>query len=147
MSTVDDGPTGPGGPGDRHDLGSPVEIAPGITRENRLAATPVEYAGTIDGVAFYFRARGVRWMLTIAASDDLAVDAQLARDALDCAYFAAEGRYHGTEEALHTGFAASYMPLEQAEAIIRGAAAAWRAARDVRPRRDAATVPPAIGTI
>jgi hypothetical protein len=131
-------PTTEGEPGEtdgRQAAGSSPEFAAGITWESRLPAAPVDYVGTIDGAAYSFRARGGRWMLTIAETPERAVEAQLARDPLDRAYFAAEGRYHRADEGLHTGFAASWMPLEQAEAIIRCAAAAWRAARDVRPRR------------
>jgi hypothetical protein len=68
---------------------------------------PVQADGTIAGKPFYFRARGERWSIGIGG-DPIG----------DPEWF--YGEPYGTEE-----YAASWMPVEEAEGFIHAAAARY----------------------
>ena len=111
-------------PKERHnDPDAPLLLCDGVTVESRLGAVPVEYSGKADHQEYYFRARGEQWEMTIGDSVDACVDASLSARPLDQAEFYCTGRYGNTR------FAAGYMPLEHAEAIIRHCVRLWRAAQ------------------
>lgn len=112
-------------PKERHnDWDRPLLLGDGVTVESRLGATPVEYSGKADGKDYYFKARGQRWRMTIGDSVDACVEASGAASPLERAEFYCTGRY-GEDQ-----FAAGYMPLEQAETIIRQCVRLWRASRE-----------------
>lgn len=82
---------------------------------------PVEGEGTVNGVPFYFRARGQRWSFGVGAdpvgSPDWECDANW-----------------GDKQ-----YAAGWMPYEEAETIIRKCAAEYEAGET--PTRTAVRVP------
>jgi hypothetical protein len=111
-------------PQERHnDWSRELLLCQGVTVESRLGATPVEYSGKADQKEYYFRSRGQRWQMIIGDTVDQCVEASLTDHPLEKAEFYCEGRY-GRER-----FDAGYMPLEQAEEIIRRCVRLWRAAR------------------
>ncbi|MGH9850843.1 MAG: hypothetical protein ACREBD_13480 [Blastocatellia bacterium] len=98
-------------------------LCEGVTVESRLGATPVEYTGKVDHKAYYFRSRGQQWEMIIGDTVDQCVEASLTADPLADAEFYCTSSY-GEEQ-----FAAGYMPLEQAESIIRLCVEVWRNAQ------------------
>ena len=72
---------------------------------------PVVGRGTIDGMPFYFHARWDGWSFSLALHPD--VDPQGITMSSERAFYV-EGDYGQPE-----GYDASYMPEEEAEAIIR----------------------------
>ena len=72
---------------------------------------PVQGEGEIDGKRWYFRARGRRWRFGVGATED---------DALDGVLFETGGSYGESQ------FEAGYMPLEDAERLIRESIAKYR---------------------
>lgn len=106
-------------PKERHsDWERPLLLCDGVTVESRLPGTPVEYIGKADGKAYYFKARGSRWKMVIAENAEACIAATREQASFYCT-----GHY-GKDE-----FAAGYMPLEQAEAIIRHCVQLWRDAQ------------------
>lgn len=90
-----------------------------LTMTQTSPACPVQYEGTIEDKSFYFRARWDQWTFALADSLEEAVD--LACCDLSAVtdwegIFARTGRY-GDDEA--RDFAASWMPHEEAERLIR----------------------------
>lgn len=111
-------------PKERHnDWSRELLLCDSVTVESRLPAVPVEYIGKVDEKQYYFRSRGNRWMMVIADSVDDALEAAGANDPLKHADFLSVGRY-GVDQ-----FDAGYMPLEQAEEIIRRCVRLWRNSR------------------
>jgi hypothetical protein len=111
-------------PKERHnDWSRDLLLCDGVTVESRLPSVPVEYIGKVDDKQYYFRSRGMRWMMAIADSIDEAIEATWANDSLKYADFMSTGRY-GVDQ-----FDAGYMPLEQAEEIIRRCVRLWRNSR------------------
>lgn len=109
-------------PKERHnDWDRPLLLCDGVTVTNRIPGTPVEYIGQCDDKAYYFRARHQHWRMAIADTAAAAVSAETARAPM--VYFCADGQYSDDAEA------AGYMPLEQAEEIIRRCVKLWRAAQ------------------
>jgi len=78
-------------------------------------AAPVQYEGTIDGRPFYFRARWNAWYFAVTAGCDEANGC----DALPHDAFVREALWGDGP------FAASAMPVEEAERIIRSCAQAY----------------------
>src|SRR5262245_57352694 len=95
----------------------------GVTVESRIGAVPVEYSGKVDRKEYYIRSRGQRWEMIIGDTVDQRVEASLSGRPLENAEFYCAGCY-GSEQ-----FDAGYLPLEQAEEIIRRCVRLWRAAR------------------
>jgi len=83
------------------------------------AAAPVQAEGTLAGRAFYFRARGEAWELTVAKrpGDDPAE--------LGLADVAAGTAWYRSGSVPGGPFAASYLPLDQARALIDECARAY----------------------
>lgn len=109
-------------PKERHnDWERELLLCDGVSVESRLPGTPVEYAGKAFDREYYFRSRGKRWRMAIAKTVDQAVEATGADDPLRAAEFFCTGRYSEDE------FAAGYMPLEQAEELIRRCVRLWKA--------------------
>ena len=75
-------------------------------------AAPVQAEGTILGKPFYFRARYKHWSFAVSDTPSVApVDIQTTEQGSAHGFFAEEQYGEGP-------FAASYMPLEEAERII-----------------------------
>lgn len=112
-------------PKERHkDWDRELLLSDGVTVESRLDMCPVEYSGKVDDKAYYFRSRGKCWGMAIAETIDLAVEAYMSNDPLEIAVFHCSGRY-GNDD-----LAAGYVPLEQAEEIIRRCVRLWRNAQE-----------------
>lgn len=77
---------------------------------------PVQAEGTIGGVEFYFRARGVHWSMSIGGPDVV-----LSPD------------WYHQEEWGDGPFAAGWMPEDVAREMMRKAFAMYRAARPTAP--------------
>lgn len=77
---------------------------------------PVQAEGTIDGQEFYFRARGMRWSLSVGG-----------RDVVGAPDWYYEEPYGDRE------FAAGWMTEEEARAFLDKAIGLWRA-RDLGPK-------------
>jgi len=75
---------------------------------------PVQAEGTVDGYAFYFRARGERWQFHVAPDDAL--------------IFSDQEVFYLEEPYGDGPFDAGWMEVHEAEAFIRKAADAFRAA-------------------
>ncbi len=75
-------------------------------------ACPVAYRGELAGQHYYFRARWDRWQFAVADTFDLAVDAVTWPSESNGAFYR-EGYVGEPEE-----YAASWMPLEQAETLL-----------------------------
>jgi hypothetical protein len=88
-----------------------------LVLEPRTSACPVQYEGTVGPYAFYFRARGDLWEFCVADTVEQAVNALLWPEETPY-HYQAEG-YYGERG----GFEAGWMPLEEAEQIIREHAA------------------------
>jgi hypothetical protein len=111
-------------PKERHnDWSRELLLCDGVTVESRLGAAPVEYTGKADQKEYYFRSRGRCWSMAIADTVDMAVEAGGVIQPLELADLFCEARY-GVE-----AFDASYMPLEQAEGIVRQCIRLWRSAQ------------------
>jgi len=80
-----------------------------LTLRFTTTAAPVQAEGTVDGHALYFRARNESWEL--AVSEDASVDPAAIRSEEHGFYRTAV--YPGGPQA------ASYLPLAEAEALIR----------------------------
>jgi hypothetical protein len=86
-------------------------------------AAPVQAEGTVDGQPFYFRARHENWRFAISEHNGISpVDIDTPDKGKRFGFFIEE-RY-GNEP-----FAASWMPREEAEAIIRECAVQYRRER------------------
>ena len=72
-------------------------------------AAPVQAEGTLAGHRFYFRSRHESWEFSL--SDDPAIDPALINSE--------EHGFYRTGECSGGPYAASYMPLPEAEALIR----------------------------
>jgi hypothetical protein len=108
-------------PKERHtDWNRELLLCDGVTVESRLPATPVEYTGKADHKEYYFKARGKRWRMLIGDTVDQCVEVLGSHDPLEQIDFYCVGRFSDTE------FEAGYMPLEQAEEIIRRCVKLWR---------------------
>ena len=113
-------------PQEKHnDWSRKLLLCEGVTVESRIGAVPVEYSGKADQKEYYFSSRGQRWAMIIGDTVDQCVEASLNDRPLENAEFYCAGRY-GKER-----FDAGYMPLEQAEEIIRCCVRLWRAAQHV----------------
>ena len=111
-------------PRKRHnDWSRELLLCEGATIESRLGAVPVEYGGKADKKEYYFRSRGQRWEMIIGDTVDQCVEALLTDRPLEIAEFYCAGHY-GKDR-----FDAGYMPLDQAEEIIRRCVRLWRAAQ------------------
>ena len=106
-----------------NDWSRELPLCEGVTVESRIGAAPVEYSGKVDQKEYYFSSRGQRWEMIIGDTADRCVEASLTARPLENAEFYCAGRYG--KERFDTG----YMPLEQAEEIIRRCVRLWRAAR------------------
>jgi hypothetical protein len=84
--------------------------------ENIYGKAPVQADGFIDDKPFYFRARGTRWSFAVAATPD---------DEPGDINSSAEGFYREGIFDKHGEYSASYMPQEEAEAIMRQCAEQW----------------------
>lgn len=87
---------------------------PDIKMECIGYACPVQYEGTINGTPFYFRARGERWRMGIGEHP------------VEVAF----GHREGWTKNLPYGdykFAAGWMPVEEAEEIIKKCAVEFTA--------------------
>jgi hypothetical protein len=82
---------------------------------------PVQYEGAIDSKCFYFRARWDEWSFTVADSFKEAITG-LSEGEL----FMRTGRYGDNQHP----YAASYMPYEEAERLIRACADEYVAERN-----------------
>jgi hypothetical protein len=112
-------------PKERHnDWDIELLLRDGVTVESHLDMCPVEYSGRVDDKAYYFRSRGRCWEMTIAETVDAAVEAALSGDPLETSVFHCAGHY-GNDQ-----YAAGYVPLEQAEEIIRRCVKLWRSAQE-----------------
>lgn len=107
----------------RNDHSNELTICEGVTVESRIGATPVEYTGRADHKEYYFRSRGQRWQMIIGDTVDKCVEASLSDHPLENADFYCTGQYGKGQ------FDAGYMPLEQAEEIIRRCVELWRKAQ------------------
>lgn len=86
-----------------------------LTFRFTTTAAPVQAEGTVDGHAFYFRARNESWEFAVSA--DRAVDPA-----------SIQSEEHGFyRTAVYAGgpSAASYLPLPEAEALIRRCASEY----------------------
>jgi hypothetical protein len=114
----------PESPQERHnDWDRELRLCDGVNVITRLPGTPVEYTGDAFDKKYYFRSRGERWRMAIADTIDQAVEADDLDNPLRSAEFFCTGRYSSEE------FAAGYMPIEQAEEIIRRCVRLWRAGK------------------
>lgn len=100
-----------------------LTICEGVAVGSRLGASPVEYTGRVDGKAYYFKSRWRRWRMAIADSLDQCLEALRAQHPHEVADFYCTAPYSDDK------FAAGYMPLGQAEAIICGCVQVWRVAQ------------------
>lgn len=115
----------PESPKERHnDWDRELLLCDGVTVISRIPGTPVEYTGKAFDREYYFKARGKWWRLAIAETVDKAIEATGADEPLEFADFFCAGCY-GDD-----GFAAGYMPLKQAEEIIRRGVKLWRRAQE-----------------
>ena len=89
----------------------------GVEVDSHGGWCPVQVEGTIDGLAFYFRARGDHWTVTISMTAEPVYAYELA----SAETYWATGGYYGHGEQ------AGWMDDEHAEACIRAAIEAWRA--------------------
>lgn len=90
-----------------------------LTFRFTTTAAPVQAEGTVDGDAFYFRARNESW--EFAVSEDPAIDPA-----------SIQTEEHGFyRTALYPGgpCAASHLPLSEAEALIRRCASEYLESR------------------
>lgn len=87
-------------------------------------AAPVQAEGTVDGKPFYFRARNDEWTFSVAESTD--VD-PVAIDSPEAA--AGRGWFRTGTVGPPGRFAASWLDLDDARAIIRECAALYLAER------------------
>ena len=112
-------------PKERHnDWDRELLLCDSVTVRSRIPGTPVEYTGKAFDKGYYFKARGQSWRMAIAETIDKAVEALGTDEPLEFAEFFAVGRYSEND------FAAGYMPLEQAEEIIRRCVRLWKAAQE-----------------
>jgi hypothetical protein len=112
-------------PKERHnDWDRELLLCDGVSVRSRIPGTPVEYTGSAFDKKYYFKARGKVWRMAIAENVEKAVEAVGAGEPLEFADFFSAGRYSESD------FAAGYMPLEQAEEIIRRCVRLWRAAQE-----------------
>lgn len=79
---------------------------------------PVQAEGTIDGIPFYFRSRGERWAIGIG------------EDPVDILLGWKEG-WRRSQAYGNARFAAGYMPIDEAEDIIRRCAEEFVLQRNV----------------
>jgi hypothetical protein len=111
-------------PQEKHnDWSRELFLCEGVTVASRIGAAPVEYSGKADQKEYYFRSRGHQWEMIIGDTVDQCVEASFTNHPLESIEFYCAGRY-GKER-----FDAGYMPLEQAEEIIRRCVRLWRAAQ------------------
>ncbi|MCE6959618.1 hypothetical protein LAZ40_11220 [Cereibacter sphaeroides] len=90
---------------------------PGIVIDLLEGECPVQGEGLVDGVEFYFRARGARWSLSIGGTDLVGNP--------DWYY----------EEPYGTGpYDAGVMSPEEAVAFLKKAVGLWRAGAEPMPR-------------
>jgi len=116
-------------PEERHnDWEKELRLCNGVSVLSRIPAVPVEYTGKAFDKEYYFKSRGNRWIMAIAETVDQAVEAIGAENPLRVAEFFRVGRY-GNDK-----FAAGYMPLEQAEELIRRCVRLWKAGQEETPR-------------
>jgi hypothetical protein len=96
----------------------------GILIDEIGGACPLQAEGFIDGHPFYFRARGDRWQIGLAAqggTQDDAVQATIMRD-LPPGYW-----YYEEDYGEPNGFAAGWMPVREGLEFIEQAAQRFRA--------------------
>lgn len=93
---------------------------PGIDLDGAQAAA-LQVEGTVDGYPAYFRAMGQHWELTIAETEDAAIDGGEGPGVL----FSTR-RFYDPEGS---GFGAGYMETDVVERLIREQVAAFRAGR------------------
>lgn len=99
-----------------HPLGNGVFVV------SSIPAVPVQYCGVVDNYCFYFKSRGETWHFVIAdSSDDCLSDTPIRIN--PSLQFNCSGRYSEDK------YAAGYMPVEQAEDIIRACVALWKLGR------------------
>lgn len=91
----------------------------GILVFDTLGHAPVQFEGTVDDKCFYFRSRGNHWSLNIDDDSDSCVAEDTVTRSFSC-----RGRYSDSND-----YAASYIPYEQAEEIIRCGIDLWRRGR------------------
>ena len=86
-------------------------------------ACPVQGDGMVDGLPWYFRARGVSWSFSVAATPE--------GDPVDALFDnAPEGSWSTSGSAEGEGaFAGSWMPYSEAWRHVEASIAAWRAWR------------------
>lgn len=84
-------------------------------------ACPVQIEGEVDGMRFYFRARGEDWSFSIGRTAEEAVMAGL-EDVPD-------GWSTGGDAEGGDAFAGSWMPYSEAWRHVEASIAAWRAGR------------------
>ena len=87
-------------------------------------AAPVQYEGTVEGHPFYFRARYDGWFFAVAATLDEAINAPSFDEANSGDMFP-NGAFVREAQWGDGPFTASYMPVEEAERIIRWCAEAY----------------------
>lgn len=94
----------------------------GVTMEQTCGACPVQYEGEVDGVPFYFRARGQRW--------SFGAGGESTEDACEIAMGWQDG-FCRQESWGSDMFDAGWMDPAEAEAIIARCVAEFRAERGV----------------
>lgn len=96
-----------------------LQIAePGIVMRCTCDATPIQFEGHIDGYPAYWRARYDRFQLAIATAP--------GTDPVDVACGFATGWYEERPYGEPGGYDAGFMPLDQAERLIREGVAMFR---------------------
>jgi hypothetical protein len=85
-----------------------------LTMARTCDAAPVQYEGTIEGKFFFFHARHNEWSFCIADTLEEAIDGFSEREV-----FVKRGRYGSDQNPGYGVHAASYMPHEEAERLIR----------------------------
>jgi hypothetical protein len=105
-----------------------METQDGVEMWRTCGACPVQYEGTVDGVPFYFRARGQHW--TFGAGGET------AGDAVEISMGYREDGFRLEEPWGEEMYDAGWMDHADAEAIIARCIQEFRAARAAPTRTE-----------
>ncbi len=101
------------------DLADCKKIGAEIFAVSIIGSAPVEYLGVVGDKCFSFKSRDISWYFSIADSKNDCLPGESIRINTRL-HFTCSGRYSNEK------FKASYMPIEQAEKIIRSCVALWK---------------------
>lgn len=107
---------------------TPESWIDGLVIDRIAGMTPVEGNGTVNGLPFYFRARGQKYSFSVAATPDA--------DPVAVGFGERQPGYHVKEKWGDEPFAAGFMPFEEAERIINACGQTYLAAPTPRAADD-----------